>query len=120
MSHPFPTEIRLQQRSRVLTVTFDDGVYFELPCELLRVYSPSADVKGHGPETAVLQLGKEAVTITAIEPVGQYAVRLVFDDGHDTGLYSWSYLYELGAQRERYWQQYLEALGRAGHRRQAP
>ncbi|MGH8507115.1 MAG: gamma-butyrobetaine hydroxylase-like domain-containing protein [Gammaproteobacteria bacterium] len=118
---PFPAEIKLHSKSRVLEITFNDGHRFDLPCELLRVYSPSADVKGHGPETAVLQTGKEQVNITLIEPVGHYAVRLSFDDGHATGLYSWSYLYDLGMHRDRYWMKYLDALRAAGHqRRPAP
>ncbi|CAN5745940.1 MAG: DUF971 domain-containing protein [Gammaproteobacteria bacterium] len=118
---PFPAEIKLHRQSRVLEVTFNDGNRFDLPCELLRVYSPSADVKGHGPETAVLQTGKEQVNITLIEPVGNYAVRLSFDDGHATGLYSWSYLYDLGMHRDGYWMKYLDALREAGYqRRSAP
>jgi len=95
MSDPIPTEIKLRNRSRVLEVSFDDGSRFELPFEYLRVSSPSAEVKGHGPGQEVLVLGKENVGIRAVEPVGQYAVRLVFDDGHDTGLYTWKYLHEL-------------------------
>lgn len=112
---PFPTEIKLHRASRVLELRFDDGCRFELPCELLRVYSPSADVRGHGPATAVLQTDKEEVGITAIEPVGHYAVKLIFDDGHDTGLYSWDYLYDLGLRKEEHWANYLAALQRAGH-----
>lgn len=92
------TEIRLRQRSRLLKVTFDDGRSFELPFEYLRVNSPSAEVQGHGPGQRVKVVGKEAVGIRAVQPVGQYAVRLVFDDGHDTGLYTWDYLYELGGK----------------------
>jgi len=114
---PFPAEIKLHRKSRVLEITFNDGNRFDLPCELLRVYSPSADVKGHSPETAVLQTGKEQVNITLIEPVGNYAVRLSFDDGHATGLYSWSYLYDLGMHRDRYWMKYLDALREAGYQR---
>lgn len=105
---PIPTEIRLRSRSRLLAVAFDDGSQFELPFEYLRVYSPSAEVKGHGPGQEVLVLGKENVGIRRIEPIGQYAVRLVFDDGHDTGLYSWRYLYELGRDYEKKWARYLE------------
>jgi len=115
----FPAEIKLHRKSRVLEITFNDGNRFDLPCELLRVYSPSADVKGHGPETAVLQTGKEQVNITLIEPVGNYAVRLSFDDGHATGLYSWSYLYDLGMHRDRYWMKYLDALREAGYQRRS-
>ena len=117
MNQPVPAEIKLHSKSRLLEVTFDDGTRFELPCEYLRVYSPSAEVRGHGPGQEVLQTGKENVTITAIEPVGNYAVRLCFDDGHDTGLYSWKLLYELGQNRKRYWQDYLDRLARAGYRR---
>lgn len=116
---PLPAEIKLHRQSRVLEITFNDGNRFDLPCELLRVYSPSADVKGHGPETAVLQTGKEEVNITLIEPVGNYAVRLSFDDGHATGLYSWSYLYDLGIHRDRYWMKYLDALREAGYQRRS-
>ena len=113
-----PTEIRLHQASRVLEVAFEDGAHFQLPCEYLRVYSPSAEVRGHGPGTARLVTGKEQVNITAIEPVGQYAVKLVFDDGHDSGLYSWNILYDLGAQQEQNWQDYLRRLAEAGYQRQ--
>ncbi|MEQ8660560.1 MAG: DUF971 domain-containing protein, partial [Gammaproteobacteria bacterium] len=113
MHKPVPTDLRLHQKSRKLEVAFDDGSVFELPCEYLRVYSPSAEVRGHGPEQAVLQLGKENVNISAIEPVGNYAVKLVFDDGHDSGLYSWTYLHELGSRRDEYWQRYLAALAAA-------
>lgn len=112
-----PLNIRLHQRSRRLEVEFADGSHFDLPCEYLRVYSPSADVKGHGPGQGTLQVGKEQVNITAIEPVGNYAVKLHFDDGHNTGLYSWQYLYELGRDYESNWQAYLEALEAAGHSR---
>jgi DUF971 family protein len=108
MSDPIPTEIKLRNRSRVLEVSFDDGSRFELPFEYLRVSSPSAEVKGHGPGQEVLVLGKENVGIRAVEPVGQYAVRLVFDDGHDTGLYTWKYLHELGREREARWARYLQ------------
>ena len=112
-----PVSIRLRSRSRILAVAFDDGSDFELSCELLRVYSPSAEVKGHGPGQEVLQLGKERVNISAIEPVGNYAVRLVFDDGHASGIYSWTYLHELGSRRDEYWRRYLERLAAAGHTR---
>jgi DUF971 family protein len=104
---PQPIEIKLRRSARLLEVTFEDGSRFELPFEYLRVYSPSAEVKGHGPGQEVLVLGKEAVGVRAIEPVGQYAVKLVFDDGHDTGLYTWKYLYELGRDRADKWAQYL-------------
>lgn len=112
-----PTEIKLHQKSRVLEVTFDDGSHFNLPCEYLRVFSPSAEVRGHGPGQEVLQLGKEGVNITAIEPVGSYAVTLHFDDGHNTGIYSWEYLHDLGTNQEQNWQRYLERLIAAGHSR---
>lgn len=115
-----PTDIRLHQKSRILEVAFDDGRHFRLPCEYLRVYSPSAEVQGHGPGQGVLQIGKEQVNIVNIEPVGTYAVRLFFDDGHDTGLYSWELLYQLGAEQERLWQDYLDRLHEAGYQRQQP
>jgi DUF971 family protein len=102
-----PLEIKVRRTARLLQVTFEDGSRFELPFEYLRVYSPSAEVKGHGPGQETLVLGKEAVGIRAVEPVGQYAVKLVFDDGHDTGLYTWKYLYELGRDREAKWAHYL-------------
>src|SRR5215218_6296999 len=102
-----PTEIKVRKQSRLLEVTFDDGQRFELPFEYLRVYSPSAEVRGHGPGQETLQLGKHTVGIAAVDPVGNYAVRLTFDDGHDTGLYTWGYLYELGLTRSEKWQQYL-------------
>jgi len=110
-------EIKLRRRSRVLEVSFGDGTHHQLPCEYLRVYSPSAEVKGHGPGEGTLVVDKQQVGIKAIEPVGQYAVRLVFDDGHDTGLYTWKYLYELSIQRERKWADYLARLARSGHAR---
>jgi DUF971 family protein len=111
---PRPLELKLRTKSRVLEVRFDDGTGFVLPFEYLRVYSPSAEVRGHGPGQETLQLGKHEVAITKVEPIGQYAVRLVFDDGHDTGLYTWGYLHELGRTRERKWQQYLERLAKLG------
>jgi DUF971 family protein len=114
---PRPTDIRLRQRSRVLELTFENGSHFRLPCEYLRVYSPSAEVKGHGPGQEVLQVGKEHVNIAAIEPVGTYAVTFKFDDGHDTGIFSWEYLYELAIHRLENWRSYLERLVEAGHSR---
>jgi DUF971 family protein len=99
-------EIKVRTRSRVLECVFDDGVRFLLPFEYLRVFSPSAEVKGHGPGQGVLVTGKQNVGIHAVEPVGQYAVKLVFDDGHDTGLYSWNYLRELGEGYQRKWAEY--------------
>lgn len=112
-----PTEIRLQQRSRLLVVSFDDGRSFEYTHEYLRVYSPSAEVKGHGPGQETLQTGKEDVEITKIEPVGHYAVKLVFSDGHDTGLYTWEHLRELGENMTQNWQRYLDRLRAAGYAR---
>ena len=114
---PHPVSINLRSKSRVLSIAFDDGAQFDLSCELLRVYSPSAEVKGHGPGQEVLQLGKESVNIRAIEPVGNYAVRLVFDDGHASGIYSWPYLHDLGSRRDDHWRRYLQRLAEAGHAR---
>lgn len=114
---PTPTEIRLRKNSRVLVVSFDDGAEFEFTFEYLRVHSPSAEVKGHGPGQETLQTGKENVAITAIEPVGHYAVRLVFDDGHNTGLYTWAYLSELGRDMTDNWRSYLDRLEAAGYAR---
>lgn len=114
-----PTDINLHQKSRILELTYDDGAHFELPCEYLRVYSPSAAVTGHGPGQEVLQLNKEEVNINGIEPQGNYAIKLLFDDEHDTGLYTWDYLYELGSTYEEKWQDYLDRLSEAGHERRA-
>jgi|SRR3989338_3852775 len=111
---PQPVAINLHQKSRLLTVSFDNGKTFELSCEYLRVHSPSAEVMGHGPGQEVLQTGKENVNIRDIEPVGHYAVKLLFDDGHSTGLYTWDYLYELGVNHDQYWRNYLDALKKAG------
>ncbi|MEX0975762.1 MAG: DUF971 domain-containing protein [Woeseia sp.] len=113
-----PLEIRLRKSARLLCVEFDDGSRFELPFEYLRVHSPSAEVKGHGPGQEVLQTGKQEVLIAQIDPVGHYAVRLVFDDGHDSGLFTWKYLYELGRDQEDNWQAYLDRLAAAGYSRQ--
>ena len=112
-----PTNINLHQKSRILELEFEDGSSFELPCEFLRVYSPSAAVTGHGPGQEVLQLSKEDVNIEAIEPQGNYAIKLIFDDEHDTGIYTWEYLYELGSNYEERWQDYLDRLKAAGHER---
>lgn len=117
-STALPTEIKLHQKSRLLEVAFSDGKRFELPCEFLRVYSPSAEVRGHGPGQEVLQVGKMNVEITDIQPVGSYAVQLVFSDGHDSGLYSWDYLYDLGVNQETLWQQYLARMKEAGAKRE--
>jgi DUF971 family protein len=108
------TAIRMRRQSRLLEVDFDDGMRYELPFEYLRVYSPSAEVRGHGPGQETLQLGKHEVGLRRIEAVGNYAVKLVFDDGHDTGLYTWGYLYELGVTRADRWRQYLERLQQLG------
>jgi DUF971 family protein len=109
-----PTAITLHQKSRVLEMAFADGKSFRLPYELLRVYSPSAEVKGHGPGQEVLQTGKRNVEIRSVEPVGSYALQPVFSDGHSTGIYSWEYLYELGENQEKLWAQYLAKLQAAG------
>ena len=116
---PSPTEIKLHQKSRVLEIAFEDGRRFTLPFEFLRVYSPSAEVRGHGPGQEVLQVGKKDVDISNIEPVGSYAVQLVFSDGHDSGLYSWNYLYDLGANQDTMWKEYLERMQAAGASREA-
>jgi DUF971 family protein len=116
---PQPIDIKVHQKSRVLEISFADGRSFQLPCELLRVYSPSAEVRGHGPGQEVLQAGKKDVGITHIEPAGSYAVQLSFSDGHDTGIYSWDLLYEYGLRQEEMWQQYLKRLEQAGASREA-
>jgi len=114
---PTPTEFNLHRSSRVLEISFDDGKHFTMPVEFLRVYSPSAEVQGHGPGQRVLQVGKEEVNIDRIEPVGNYAVCLFFDDEHNTGIYSWEYLYKLGENQTELWQTYLDELEKAGHKR---
>ena len=111
---PVPTEIRLHQKSKILELSFADGRSFRLPFEFLRVYSPSAEVRGHGPGQEVLQVGKRAVDIQALEPVGSYAVQPTFSDGHATGIYSWEYLVHLGENQERLWADYLAQLEKAG------
>ena len=116
---PQPTEITLHQKSRVLEIAFADGARFKLPCELLRVYSPSAEVRGHGPGQEVLQTGKREVAITQVDPVGHYAVRLRFSDGHDTGIYSWDLLYSIGLKQDELWREYLQRLQAAGAGREA-
>jgi DUF971 family protein len=108
-SRPWPTELRLDEAKRKLTVAFDSGESFSLPAEYLRVESPSAEVQGHSPSQKQIVTGKESVSIVALEPVGNYAVRVVFDDGHDTGLFSWDYLHELGREQVARWQIYLKA-----------
>jgi DUF971 family protein len=117
---PIPTEIRLHQASRVLELVFANGRHFRLPYEFLRVNSPSAEVRGHGPGQETLQTGKRDVTITTVEPVGHYALRPTFSDGHDTGIYSWDYLYDLGERQDELWRRYLERLAAAGASRDAP
>jgi DUF971 family protein len=115
---PPPTEIKLHQKSRVLEIAFADGARFRLPCEFLRVYSPSAEVRGHGPGQEVLQTGKKEVEIARIEPVGQYAVQLHFSDGHDTGIYSWDLLYDYGTRHDEMWRHYLKRMEEAGASRE--
>jgi len=115
-----PTEINLHQKSRILELKFDDGSHFELSYEFLRVHSPSAEVQGHGPGQGVLQLAKEDVMITQVDPVGSYAIQPHFDDGHDTGIYSWDTLYDMGKNRDKYWQEYLQKLAAAGYERKQP
>ncbi len=118
-STPTPTAIKLHQQSRVLEIAFSDGREFRLPYEFLRVHSPSAEVRGHGPGQEVLQVGKREVTIREVEPIGHYAIRPSFSDGHDTGIYSWDYLYELGDRQEALWQRYLERMTAAAASRDA-
>ena len=113
-----PISVSLKKKSRQLVLEYADGKSFSLSCELLRVYSPSAEVRGHGPGQEILQTGKENVNIDAIEPMGSYALKLCFDDGHASGIYTWDYLYKLGANREQHWQSYLAALEKAGYTRQ--
>ena len=108
------TEIKLHQKSRLLEIAFSDGRSFRLPYEYLRVYSPSAEVRGHGPGQEVLQTGKRLVELKSLEPVGSYAVQPLFSDGHGTGIYSWDYLYELGENQEKLWREYLDKLAVAG------
>jgi DUF971 family protein len=117
-STPRPTEIKLRQKSRLMELLFSDGSQFELSYELLRVYSPSAEVRGHGPGQEVLQVGKCDVDISTLEPSGSYAVQPTFSDGHSTGIYSWDYLYWLGKNRDTLWRQYLERLAEAGASRE--
>lgn len=116
---PAPTAFKVRKQSRVMEVSFDDGAEFSLPFELLRVYSPSAEVRGHGIGQEVLQLGKREVEIVAVEPVGNYGVKPIFSDGHDSGIYTWAYLYQLGTDQGTMWEQYLRDLEAAGHTRDA-
>jgi DUF971 family protein len=115
---PAPTAITLHQKSRVLEIQYSDGRQFRLPCEFLRVYSPSAEVRGHGPGQEVLQAGKKDVEISRLEPVGNYAVQLIFSDGHDTGIYSWDLLYGYGLRQDAMWSSYLERMKKAGASRE--
>lgn len=115
---PIPTEIKLHKQSKQLEIAFDDGSRFNMPFEFLRVFSPSAEVRGHGPGQETLQVGKINVDITAVEPVGHYAVVLIFDDGHDSGIYSWDYFYDLGKNQDAYWQEYLRRMEAAGESRE--
>ena len=119
VSHRTPVSLTVHQQSRALEIAFDDGASFRIPFELMRVYSPSAEVQGHGPGQETLQTGKRDVVIDAIEPVGHYAVKPTFSDGHDTGLFTWDYLYRLGAQQDELFTQYLERLALAGLDRDA-
>ena len=117
---PAPTALTVHQQSRVLEVAFDDGAQFRIPFELMRVYSPSAEVQGHGPGQEVLQTGKREVVVTEIAAVGHYAVQPRFSDGHDTGIFSWDYLYKLGSEQAAMWQRYEQRLAAAGMDRDAP
>ncbi|CAG1007499.1 hypothetical protein BURK1_03407 [Burkholderiales bacterium] len=113
-SAPHPTGVTLHQASRVLEIAFSDGRTFRLPCEYLRVYSPSAEVRGHGPGQETLQVGKRDVGIASIEPVGHYAIQPAFSDGHESGIYTWDYLYDLGDRQDELWRRYLDRLAAAG------
>lgn len=119
MAVPTPTEINLHQTSRKLEIAFSDGMRFELPFEFLRVYSPSAEVRGHGPGQEVLQVGKKDVLINAAEPVGLYGINFFFSDGHNTGIYSWEYLHDLGTNQDALWAEYLKRMAAAGASRDA-
>jgi len=115
-----PLELNLHKQSRILEIAYEDGARFLLPCEYLRVYSPSAEVRGHSPETAKLQVGKEGVNITDIHQIGTYAVKIFFDDGHNSGLYDWNYLYKLGRAWQPLWLDYLKRLSDARYVRKGP
>ena len=117
---PTPLEIKLHQQSNLLEIHFDNETECMLSCEFLRVHSPSAEVQGHSAQQAILQVGKENVGILKIEPVGNYAIKIIFSDGHDTGIYSWDYLYRLGENYEQMWLDYLGKLEMAGHKRKEP
>ena len=116
-SLPKPTDINLHQKSKMLEISFDDGSTFEYSCEFLRVYSPSAEVRGHGPGQEILQVGKQHVNIKGLEPVGNYAIKLEFDDGHNTGIYSWETLYQFGVDKAALWKEYLDRMAEAGKQR---
>ncbi|QNA87678.1 DUF971 domain-containing protein [Massilia sp. Dwa41.01b] len=111
---PIPTDLTVRQQSRVLEIAFDDGSSFSIPLELMRVYSPSAEVKGHGPGQETLQVGKREVSIRGVEPVGNYAIKPLFTDGHESGIFTWDYLYKLGSEQDALWQDYLNRLHAAG------
>lgn len=115
-----PTEITLHQKSRVLEIAFNDGARYSLPFEFLRVHSPSAEVRGHGEGQEILQVGKKNVSLTEVTPVGSYALKLTFDDGHDSGLYTWDYLHELGQNQDAMWHDYLKQMDAAGESRESP
>jgi len=115
---PIPTQIELHQKSHVLEIAFSDGKHFSLPYEFLRVYSPSAEVRGHGPGQETLQVGKKEVEIKTAEPVGTYAMQLAFSDGHDSGIYTWEYLHSMGINQESMWQDYLQRMEEAGAKRE--
>jgi len=119
-THPVPTDIIYHRQRHELEIAFDDGARFHLPAELLRVYSPSAEVRGHWGQGAKLEVDKQDVAILEMRPVGQYAVKIVYDDGHDSGLYDWRYLYDLGKKQAVYWTQYLDRLREKGHQRKEP
>lgn len=119
-NQPRPIELNLHKQSRTLEIAYDDDARFLLPCEYLRVYSPSAEVRGHSPDTAKLQVGKEDVTIDDIRQIGTYAIKIYFDDGHNSGLYDWQYLYKLGRAWQPLWLDYLKRLSEAGHSRKGP
>jgi DUF971 family protein len=119
-THPQPTALTVHQASRQLEIAFDDGRSFRIPFELMRIYSPSAEVRGHGPGQEVLQTGKREVVIDSIEPVGHYAVQPRFSDGHDSGIFTWEYLYRLGAEQADYWARYEQRLKQAGLERDLP
>lgn len=117
---PTPTAMTVHSQSRILEITFSDGAEFKIPFELMRIYSPSAEVQGHGPGQEVLQTGKREVNVVELEPVGNYAVKPVFSDGHESGIFSWDYLYYLGSQQDRLWADYTARLAAAGVERDAP